>query len=331
MGFKSDLEETIKLIFKIGQVWLKSSSGKLFIRNSSDTNNATLVCHEIEASGDAITINSDATNLGSDRSVRIERSLIASASYTLLLPPNAGAAGNKVILSAPGVLSFAEDSGGWNPGNQAANSFLCGPISGAVANPTFRQIAIPDLPTISPLKGGTGLTSLGSPGQSIRIKSDGSGFEFYTPSVAGSEEEEDMLNTVIYKDDNWGLYDVSAQNFIWRSRDPQYLGSGGESATGRIEIGYVILKNSLVLLLGGGGSTNGSLKRVKIVRDSDNFVLHDLTLNSLISIDINGLVAASINTSNNNGVKAKLRIEDNDNGGGWAWISIDTKSCFVIL
>jgi len=141
----------------------------------------------------------------------------------------------------------------------------------------------------------------------------------------------DALTTIIYKDANWGLYDLSGQNFIWRSRDAQYLGTGGESATGRLEIGYLTLKNTLVLLLGGGGSTNGSLKRVKIVRVNDNITLYDLSLSALISVDTNGLVAASINTSTNNGAVVKLIIEDNDSGGGWSWVSIDAKSCFTII
>lgn len=152
----------------------------------------------------------------------------------------------------------------------------------------------------------------------------------YVPTTVASSGF-DALTTIIYKDANWGLCDLSGQNFIWRSRDAQYLGTGGESATGRLEIGYLILKNTLVLLLGGGGSTNGNLKRVKIVRTSDSAVLYDLSLNILISIDTNGLVAASINTSTNNGAIVKIVIEDNDSGGSWSWISIDIKSCVTIL
>ena len=332
MGFKSDLEETIKLIFKIGQIWLKSSSGKLFIRNSGDTNNASLVCHEIEVSGDAITINSDATNVGSDRSVRIQRSPIASASYTLVLPPNPGAAGNKVVLSAPGILNFEEDSdggGGWNSGSQLANNFLAGPVSGEPAAPNFRQILIQDLPTIPPEKGGTGLSLLGSPGQSIRINASGNGFEFYTPGFGFVEEEENMLNRVLYKDANWGLYDYSGQNFFWRSRDTQYLGSGGENATGAIEFGYLVLSNFLHLFVGGGGGTNGSLKRVKIIKASDSSILINQTLSSLIGRDTNGVDLCTINTSAYNGIKIIIRVEDNDPNFGWSWVQVDPKSSFV--
>lgn len=112
MGFISDIERTIKSAFRLGQNWLKSSSGKLIVRNSNDDANASLVCEDIEISGNGITLNADASNVGSDRSVRIQRSPNATASYTLTLPPSAGNTGDIVALISPGILSFAPLSGG---------------------------------------------------------------------------------------------------------------------------------------------------------------------------------------------------------------------------
>ena len=109
-SFTSDLLSTIADRIGIGSIWLKNIANGLAIRNNADTDNENLTCRELNASGDGITINSDAGNLGSDRSVRIQRSPSASASYALVLPPNAGGAGDKVVLLSPGVLSFAPDS-----------------------------------------------------------------------------------------------------------------------------------------------------------------------------------------------------------------------------
>lgn len=112
MSFVSDLDRTIKSIFRIGTNAIKSIGSKVLIRNAADTADANLVCHELETSGDGITLNSDAAGVGSDRSVRIGRSPTQTADYTLTLPPNAGSTGDIVSLVSPGVLSFAPPSGG---------------------------------------------------------------------------------------------------------------------------------------------------------------------------------------------------------------------------
>lgn len=50
-------------------------------------------------------------------------------------------------------------SGGVAGSVQSANTVFAGPSSGSAAAPTFRAVVLADLPTITPAKGGTGLTS----------------------------------------------------------------------------------------------------------------------------------------------------------------------------
>lgn len=289
--FISDVVRTIIQKFRIGNFWIKDSGQGLTVRDAEDNANARLTCSELSISGDVAE---------GDRSVRIQRSPSTTSSYTLTLPVNAGSVGDFLKVDSPGILSFAAPSGGSD--------------------------------VIPVNRGGTGLSTLGLPGQSIRVNSDGTGFEFYTPNGNSEEGEEDMFNEVLYLDSNWGLYDQSAQRYAWRSYIPQYIGnpSSGEQATGAIEFGYAVLRGKLILILSGGGNTNGSLKRIKLIRATDGVSLIDTTLNALMPIDTSGLLPVVINTSAYSGTRIKLRLEDNDTGSGWAWMGFYPPSSYTV-
>lgn len=77
----------------------------------------------------------------------------------------------------------------------AANSIFAGPGTGANNYPSFRALVPADIPALDASKitggvlpvsrGGTGLTSLGSAGQQVRVNTGGTGLEFFTPSASG--------------------------------------------------------------------------------------------------------------------------------------------------
>jgi len=155
----------------------------------------------------------------------------------------------------------------------------------------------------------------------------------YAPSTPSSSYSSSSLNEILYRDSNWGLYNQSSERYAWRSYVPEFFGNpaSGESATGAIEFGYLTLSNFLLLILSGGGNTNGHLKRIKILRAVDNAVLIDTTLNALMPQDTSGIRPAILNTTSFAGTRIKIRLEDNDTGFGWAWLGIYLPGCCVVV
>ncbi len=97
MSFTTDIIRTLADRLRIGSLLLKEASQGFVIRNAADTGNADLTCNELIVAGSA----------ASDRAVRIQRSPTATAAYNFVLPPNPGVTGDRVVLSAPGILAFA--------------------------------------------------------------------------------------------------------------------------------------------------------------------------------------------------------------------------------
>jgi len=142
------------------------------------------------------------------------------------------------------------------------------------------------------------------------------------------------LTEILHRDDNWGLSNEFQTNgtWIWRSRNPQILGNSslGENAMGKIRVGYITLKNKLILTLMGGGSSNGQLKRVRILRASDNTILIDVGLNSLIGNTDTG-TAIALDTADYIGQIVLVEVDDLDNNFGWAWAGIDLSRCYAAI
>lgn len=82
--------------------------------------------------------------------------------------------------------------------NQNANLVFAGPSSGAAAVPTFRALTATDIPLLDAAKitsgvfpvsrGGTGLSSLGTPLQILRVNSGGSALEYFSPNFLTSNQ-----------------------------------------------------------------------------------------------------------------------------------------------
>jgi Repeat of unknown function (DUF5907) len=73
----------------------------------------------------------------------------------------------------------------FNAVTKAANLVYASPTTGSAAAPTFRSLVLADLPTITPLKGGNGLTALGTAYQITRVNSAGTANE-WTSLLGGS-------------------------------------------------------------------------------------------------------------------------------------------------
>ncbi|MEC4806517.1 MAG: hypothetical protein SAJ72_19860 [Jaaginema sp. PMC 1080.18] len=122
-----------------------------------------------------------------------------------------------------------------------------------------------------------------------------------------------LLNEIISRDATWSLTEISYNN-IWKS---------GETTTGAISMGYVVLGDILHMTLAGGlDSSQGNLKLIRIKRRSDNALLIEKNGYELLGFSTNYLRPASIDTSAYSGVEAYLEFIDNDNNSGWAWFGI---------
>lgn len=77
------------------------------------------------------------------------------------------------------TISLADGYGDTkNPyASKTANYILAAP-NGSNGAPTFRALVAADLPTVPTTKGGTGLTSIGSSGQILKVNSAGTGLEW---------------------------------------------------------------------------------------------------------------------------------------------------------
>lgn len=115
MSIIGDFLGTLSQHFRIGLngVRLRNSSGNLAVRNTADTADASVTASTINVSGDSITINSDAGNTGTDRSLGLARSASQTTSFTLTFPTTIGSP-NQVLQTdgVSGLLSWVTPSGG---------------------------------------------------------------------------------------------------------------------------------------------------------------------------------------------------------------------------
>ncbi|MHC5914531.1 MAG: hypothetical protein ACYTXE_26840 [Nostoc sp.] len=139
-----------------------------------------------------------------------------------------------------------------------------------------------------------------------------------------------ILNTIISRDSNWNLATrvnqyVSRETLLWTSFGVD--GSGADSLTGILKIGYLTLQNKLHICIAGGGLTSPTLKTVKFVRKSDDTVLLNLHLGQILGVDTNTLIYEQIDTSSISGNEVYLEIEDNATEA-YGWIAF-SPSIFI--
>lgn len=124
-----------------------------------------------------------------------------------------------VALSLPSIFSVSGSpvtTTGTLTGSlvtQSANLVFSGPTGGGAAVPTFRSLVTADIPlldasnigsgTFPIARGGTGLSSIGTANQQLRVNSGGTALEYFTPTTSGS------INSSIYTD---GTYSLSSTN-----------------------------------------------------------------------------------------------------------------------
>jgi len=214
---------------------------------------------------------------------------------------------------------------------QNANFILSGPTTGTAANPTFRSLVAADIPNIDVSKittgtlpiarGGTGLTSLGSSLQQLRVNAGGSALEYFTPTVpaqlAGAVKD-------FYADatsaDSLYPYTIPS-SYLANNGDKikfTYAGTFSSVATSHI-VGLAIAGTSVASMsngatLGGNWKIEGYVIRVSntVVRYTANLffdnsgVTTNATLNSVgeltgLNLSGNGLrVVVTAGTPNSN-------------------------------
>lgn len=132
---------------------------------------------------------------------------------------------------------------------------------------------------------------------------------------------------ILYRDPNWGFQaGYGTSQFYWRSRVD---GGPGETATGRLDFGYLNLKSNLTLLMAGGGATNGNLKSMQLITPETNTVLDTFTLAVLLGgINTDGLKIVTISTATWNGNVCFLRFQDTDPNSSWAWVGVDLANIY---
>lgn len=104
-----------KLQLGIAGLFVKSTGGKIRARNAADDADVPLVGSSIEASGDSLTLNEDATGTGADYKLTIARPAAGmTQDLTLILPPDYGTDG--FVLGTDGAGGLA-----WVPSAAAEN------------------------------------------------------------------------------------------------------------------------------------------------------------------------------------------------------------------
>jgi len=103
------------LQFGINGLQLKNTGGKIRARNATDDADALLVGSSIQASGDSLTLNEDATGAGADWSMTISRPDTGmTQNLTFKMPANYGTAGFALVTDGAGNLSFASSAAATN-------------------------------------------------------------------------------------------------------------------------------------------------------------------------------------------------------------------------
>lgn len=113
----SDLLGTFSATFKLGLngLLLKSTGGKIRARNATDSADAPLVGSTIQASGDSLTLNEDATGAGDDWTMTLSRPDTGmTQNLTFKMPANYGTAGFALVTDGAGNLSFASSAAATN-------------------------------------------------------------------------------------------------------------------------------------------------------------------------------------------------------------------------
>ncbi|MBW4469319.1 MAG: hypothetical protein KME45_03545 [Stenomitos rutilans HA7619-LM2] len=167
-----------KFQIAIGGVTLKNSSGNLLVRNPADSADAAVTASQLNNSGDAIVINSDAASTGTDWALTIGRNPAATAAVTLYAPPAKGTDGfflRQKAGTAAGVLELelASTSGASNQLTTDTTSLAFGTTSPLTLFTLPANAVVEAVRVIidTPFTGGTPSLSVGITGTTSKYMS----------------------------------------------------------------------------------------------------------------------------------------------------------------
>lgn len=106
--FFSDLAGTTKnlLIIGLNGIGLKHVAGNLVIRNKADSADRELTASKLNASGDVMTLNSDAAGSGSDWKLNLKRPASGMTGDIDITFPKGGSPGQVVALDSDGTWKY---------------------------------------------------------------------------------------------------------------------------------------------------------------------------------------------------------------------------------
>ena len=138
-----------------------------------------------------------------------------------------------------------------------------------------------------------------------------------TPTTEGDDFE---MRTIISRGSNWVL-GTRGSSSSDRSVTTWTSLNTSESDTGVLKIGYITTKTLLHVMFAGGGGTNGNLKLIKIKKKSDDSLLLDTHLGTVMGTNNDNMVYCTIDTSTFSNIEVYFELTDNDSGSGWSWFA----------
>ncbi|MEC4804432.1 MAG: hypothetical protein SAJ12_10500 [Jaaginema sp. PMC 1079.18] len=120
------------------------------------------------------------------------------------------------------------------------------------------------------------------------------------------------MTEILQRDATWTRQWFDGE-IIWRS---------GETATGKLKLGYLSLKNKLLLAISGGHDANQGVLKIIRIRRSDDTLLMETDGSALLNFNTNNLRPCEIDTSAHAGEEIYLEFDDSDSNSGWAWFGI---------
>lgn len=226
-----------------------------------------------------------ATN-GDPQEIQIGSGINLNTSTGVLSATGTGGTVTSVALSLPSIFNVS-GSPVTNTGTltgslavQSANTVFAGPTNGVVTTPTFRTLVTADIPSLDTAKitsgifpiirGGTGLSTIGTANQLIRVNAGATALEYFTPSY------------------------LTGNQSITLSGDVTGTGTTAITTTiGNATVTYAKIQNvTSSRLLGRFAATNGSTQEIQL---GTGLTLNNTT--GVLSATVSGGTVTSVGIS----------------------------------
>ncbi len=245
---------------------------------------------------------------GDPQEIQIGTGITLNSSTGVLSAIGTGGTVTSVGLSLPSIFTVSGSpvtTTGTLTGSlvvQSANTVFSGPVTGAAASPTFRSLVAADIPILDAAKittgvfpvvrGGTGLSVLGSANQLIRVNAGATALEYFTPTyltgnqtitlsgdVAGNGTT--AITTTIT---NGAVTYAKIQNVTSTRLLGRFTGSNG--IVQEIQVGSGLSLNSTTGVLSATG-TGGTVNSVGIASTDLSVSGSPVTTSGSITLNIN--------------------------------------------